>query len=209
MKSITESKLTWTTLENIISPDPYLRDKGLEELISIKGFQEQPLLVYMLVTRIVDPDLEVRLHAIQILGKLLRKDHSEGGIPDNSFITVTEFTTQLEKEQLIKLLEVGVEYLAAEEAITNILKLCSYAGKRLGGIVNDRRLPIEIRQQAIHFCGEVGFLTTLTVIQNLIHRVEKNRSKPGLIQSRKRHLDDEILFPYAVTALGKLEGSLK
>lgn len=204
-----ESKHTERILENLISPDPYLRDKGLEELDSMEGFQDHPIMVYMLSTRILDPDLEVRFHAIQILGKLLQENLSMERMPEKSFLTVTEFTTQLEKQQLIKLLEVAEAYLAAEGAITSILKLCSYAGKGLGGIVNDRRLPVEIRQQAIHFCGEVGFLTTVTVIQNLIQRVEKNRSKPGLIKSRKKHLDEESLFPYAVTALGKLEGSLK
>jgi hypothetical protein len=129
------------------------------------------------------------------------------GLPDRSFRTLTAFTTHLDQEQLIKLLEVAVRYLAAEEAIVNIMKLCSYAGKALGGIVNDRKLPVEIREQALYFCGEVGYLNTKISIRNLIQRIEKDRTRAGLMTPRKKHLDEERLFPFAVTALGKLEGS--
>ena len=197
----------WTTLEKLIAPEPDLRDKGLDDLGSLEGFQEYPLMIYILVTRLLDPDLEVRFHATQIMGKLLSYDHPDGGLPEQSFRTVTEFTTQMDKGQLIKILEVSARYLSAEEAIANILKLCSYAGDVLGGIVNDRKLPVEIRQQAIHYCGEIGFINTETMIRNLIQRIEKNKVKPGLITSRKKHLDEESLVPYAITALAKLETS--
>ena len=197
----------WINLENLIATDPNLREKGLEDLESLEGFQDHPLMIYILATRLVDPELEIRFHAVQLLGKLLNYDQPEQALPEQSFRTLIEYTTQLDKGQLIKILEVSAAYLSAEEAITSILKLCSYAGKVLGGIVNDRKLPVEIRQQAIHYCGEVGFLNTGTVIRNLIQRIEKNRARPGLTTSRKKHLDEESLIPYAVTALGKLEGS--
>ena len=46
------------------------------------------------------------------------------------------------------------QYLSAEESLIEIFKLCSYAGNVLGGIVNDRKIPLGIRQKAIYFCGE-------------------------------------------------------
>ena len=197
----------WTTLENLIAPDPYLRDTALEELGHLEGYQEQPLLIYLLATRLLDPDLEVRFHAVLLFGNLLNFEPPAEGLPDESLKTLAEFTTHLEKEQLIKLLEVSVNYLAAEEPLVNILKLCSYAGKALGGIVNDRKLPVEIRQQAIYFCGEVGFLNTVTAIKNLIRRAGKDKTKSGLNLTRKKHLDEGKLLPFAVAALNKLEGS--
>lgn len=197
----------WTTLENLIAPDPDLRDAALEELGHLEGCQDQPLLIYLLATRLLDPDLEVRFHAVQLIGNLLSYDPPNEGLPDDSLKTLAEFTTHLEKEQLIKLMEVSVKYLAAEDPLVNILKLCSYAGKALGGIVNDRKLPVEIRQQAIYFCGEVGFLNTATAIRNLIRRVGKDKAKSGLNLTRKKHQDEGKLLPYAVAALSKLEGS--
>lgn len=197
----------WITLENLISHDPDLREKGLDDLVSLEGFQDQPLVVYVLATRLLDPDLEIRFHAVQVLGKLLDFDTPGARLPDNSLETLTAFTTQMDRGQLVKLLEVSVEYLAAEEPIAEILKLCSYAGKALGGILNDRKLTVEIRQQALYFCGEVGFLTATTAIKNLIQRIEKNSLKPRLASPRKKQIDEERLYNFAQAALSKLEGS--
>ena len=197
----------WSILENIISPDPTLRDRGLEDLERLDGFQEDPLILYTLATRILDPDLEIRFHAVQLLGKALGHETADSDLTGQSLRSVVEFVLQFDRAQLIRLLEVSVNYLSAEEALIRIFKLCSYAGKALGGIVNDRTLPVEIRQQAIHFCGEVGYLSSITGIRNLIQRVEKNRSKAGPLVSRKKHLDEESLIPFAFTALGKLDGS--
>ena len=197
----------WLILEDLIASDPDLRGSALEELGALQGFQEQPLTVYLLATRLLDPDLEIRFHAARLLGAWVNFEAPSEVLPEKSLRTLIGFTTQLDQSQLVKLLEVSVEYLAAEEAIGNILKLCSYAGKALGGIVNDRKLPVEIRQQAIFYCGEVGFLNSAIAIKNLIQRIQKNKARTGLIPSRKKHLDEEHLLPFAVAALGKLEGS--
>lgn len=192
-------------MESLVSPDPDLRESGLGELISLEDFQDQPLVIYLLATRLLDPELEIRFHAVQELGKLMDFDGSGPGLADSSLRILTGFTTQLDKGQLIKLLEVSAAYLASEETVANILKLCSYAGKELGGIVNDRKLSVEIRQQALFYCGEVGFLSTATAIRNLVQRIEKNRKKAGMVASRKKHLDEEKLFQFALAALSKLE----
>jgi HEAT repeat protein len=191
----------------LIDPDPNLREAALEELQSLEGFQEQPLIIYLLTTRLMDPDLDIRFHAVQVLGGLLNGDSSQGEMSDQCLRALTTFTTQIDKSQLVKLMEVSVAYLAAEEAIVNILRLCSYAGKVLGGIVNDRKLPVEIRQQAIFYAGEVGFLSAKGAIRNLVQRIRKSKSKLGLIPLRKKYLDEETLLPFAEAALGKLEGS--
>ncbi len=198
---------TWAVLEALIDPDPVNREKALADLAAIEGFQDQTLPLYLLTTRILDPDLEIRYHAIRILGDVIGGDIPGGDLSESSLRILTDFTTHLDKSQLVKMLEVAARYLAAEDAIVNVLKLCSYAGNALDGIVNDRKLPVEIRQQAINFCGEVGFLSTTTAIRNLIRRIEKDRERTGQVLRRKKHLDEEKLFPYAVTALAKLESS--
>jgi hypothetical protein len=198
---------TWVVLESLIDPDPGTREQALADLARVEGFQDQPVLMYLLTTRVLDPDLEVRYYAIQILGEVLGSAVPGGDLSVRSLKTLTDFTTRLDKSQLVMILEVADRYLAAEESIIRILKLCSYAGNVLDGIVNDRKLPVEIRQQAISFCGDVGFLSTATAIRNLIQRIERERDRTGQVLRRKKYLDEEKLFPYAVTALAKLESS--
>lgn len=197
----------WGELENLVSPDPDQRESALEALEIQGDFLEQPLTIYLLATRIIDPDLHIRFHAVRMLGRLLDMSQPEAGLPERSFKAVTAFTTQMDRGQLIRLLEVSAGFLAAEEAVARILTLCSYAGNDLGGIVNDRKLPVEIRQQALFYCGEIGFLTAATAIRNLIQRIEKGRKRPGPTASRRKHLDEESLFSFAAAALSKLEGS--
>jgi len=198
---------TWLTLENLIAPDPDLRESALEELAELECCQEQPLIVYLLATRLLDPELEIRFYTARILGGWVNFDCPSQVLTEKSLSILTGFTNQLDQSQLVKLLEVSAAYLAAEGAVGNILKMCSYAGKALGGIVNDRTIPVEIRQQAIFYCGEVGFLNSEIAIRNLIQRVQKNQARAGFIPTRKKHLDEEHLLPFAVAALGKLEGS--
>jgi hypothetical protein len=194
-------------MERLIDPDPALRETALEELQSLNDVGDQPLIIYLLTTRLMDPVLEIRFRVVQSVGGLLSGDSHQGSLSDHSLQVLTAFTTQIDKHQLVKLLEVSAAYLAAEEAIMGILRLCSYAGKVLGGIVNDRKLPVEIRQHAIFYSGEVGFLSATGAIRNLVQRNRKSKARPEWIPIRKKHLDEEILLPFAEAALGKLEGS--
>jgi HEAT repeat protein len=204
--SLQTYRQVWAVMERLIDPDPMVRETALEDLPSLTEWQDQPLVIYLLANRLMDPNLEVRFHAVQLLGDVLNPESSSDELPAESLKSLTTYTTQIDKGQLIKLLEVSVAYLAAEEAIVRILQLCSYAGKVLGGIVNDRKLPLELRQQAIFMCGEVGFLSTAEAIRNLIQRVDKTRTRTGLIAARKKYLDEEALLPFAEAALAKLEG---
>ncbi len=195
----------WEAVEGLTTPDPDVRDQALEALINIEGYNKSPLVAYLLATRISDPNIEVRFHIIQCLGRLLDFDTEGLHFSDQALIHFQEFITHLNKDQLIRLLEVANQYLSAEKALVNILKLSSYAGTGLSGIVNDRKLPFSIRQQAVYYCGEMGYLETKIMLQNLIDRAEKNRTKTGRKVSRKKKRDEDSFYYYAVSALEKLQ----
>ena len=194
----------WETAENLISPDPYLRENALDQLKEIDGLDRSPLIAYLLISRISEPELEIRFHLIQLLGSLVDYDSPGQHLSDQSLGIAKDALDQINKFQLIRLLEVSDSYLAGENAIKSILKLSSYAGGVLSGIVNDWKLPISIRQQAVFYCGECGYLSSKPTLQNLIQRVEKTRNRPGGGSERKKNREDEFLYPYAVSALGKL-----
>jgi hypothetical protein len=126
------------------------------------------------------------------------------GLTDSALKHVHGFFVQIGKDQMIRLLEVGEVYLAAENALLNIFKISSYAGNILSGIVNDRKIPASIRQQAIFLGGRAGFLELIPVFQNLIQRIEKSREKVGRNLSEKLLKEEGAIYSSAVVALGNL-----
>jgi len=194
----------WETAEGLFSPNPNIRESSLDHLKEIDGFYRSPLIASLLVSRISEPDLENRLHLIQLLGSLLDFDSSSRHFTDQALVFAKDALDQLEKNELIKLMEVSESYLSAEKAIGNILKLSSYAGVGLSGIVNDRKLPVSLRQQAVFYCGEVGYLSSKPTLQNLVDRVQKSRTRHGGGSERKKSRDEELLYPFVISALKKL-----
>jgi hypothetical protein len=195
----------WETAEGLLSPDPNIRESSLDNLEEIDCFYRSPLIASLLVSRISEPDLEIRFHLIQLLGSLVDFDSSGQHFDNQALVFAKDAIDQMGKIQLIRMLEVSDSYLTAEGAIRNILKLSSYAGVVLNGIVNDRKLPVSLRQQAVYYCGEVGYLSSRTTLQNFVQRVDKSRTRPGGGRERKKSRDEEFLYPFVISALEKLK----
>jgi len=202
--SLQRDKHLWDAAEGLLSPDSSIRDSSIDHIQKVGGFSQSPLVAYLLISRICEPDLEIRFHLIQLLGKLIDFGSQGPTFSDQAIIFAKEALDQMGKDQLIRILEVAEGYLTAEGAIGNLLKLSSYAGVGLSGIVNDRKLPVSLRQQAIYFCGEVGYLDSRTTLQNLAQRVEKLRSRSGGDSDRKKSRDEEYLYPFVISALEKM-----
>ena len=200
----------WIAAENLVSAMPLEREQALDFLREKGIFRSSPLAAYLLATRTIDEDLEVRYHSIQVLGELLDFEDSSGmGLTDLALKHVHGFFAQIGKDQMIRLLEVRESYLAAENALLNIFKISSYAGDILSGIVNDRKIPASIRQVAIFLGGEAGFLELVPVFQNLILRIEKSRERAGRDLAEKLLIEEDVIYSSAVVALGKLISGYK
>ncbi|MCJ7716321.1 MAG: HEAT repeat domain-containing protein [Anaerolineales bacterium] len=195
----------WDIVEELAAPDPNKRDRALERLGELEDINHSPLILYFLATRLSDPDLEIRFHVVQKLGAFLEGGSKNLTLSDQALKHLQTALNNMEKDQLIKLLEVSAQYLSAEKSLLNILKLYSYAGRYLSGILNDRKQPFPIRQQAIFFSGEVGYLETKQALQNFIHRVDKIKSKQGSSSELKKNLGEEKLYNFAVSALDKMK----
>ncbi len=195
----------WQSAEKLASPINAEREKALNYLTDQGAPQKSPLIAYLMVTMISEPELETRFHAIQALGSMIVND-SESDFCDGRVLEyIQAYLTRINRDQILDLLAVAVQYLSAEQSLIELFKLCSYAGDILNGIVNDRKLPVLIRQSAIYFCGEVGYLETITTIQGLVNRIERRDMVQGKSEDRKRIKDEDELYSYAVTALEKLE----
>jgi hypothetical protein len=198
------TKEVWLAAERLVSPRAVEREEALDYLIEQGALSKSPLIAYLLATRLSDPDLEVRCHMVKALGDVLTSAEKGEQLPDHVLKQLQGFLAHLNKEQILDLLEVSDQYLSAEESLIEIFKLCSYAGNVLGGIVNDRKIPLGIRKKATYFCGEAGFLETISTLQVLVKRIEKRNQVLRKFPLRKNSKDENQLYPYAIAALEKL-----
>jgi len=198
------NKEVWLAAERLVSPLAVEREEALDYLIEHGAPAKSPLIAYLLATRLSDPDLEVRCHMVKALGDVLKGAEQGEQLPDQVLWQLQGFLAHLNKEQITDLLEISELYLSAEESLIEIFKLSSYAGNVLSGIVNDRKISLGIRKKATYFCGEAGFLETITTLQILVMRIEKRNQVLGKFPLRKNTKDENQLYPYAVAALEKL-----
>jgi len=204
-KTDSDSTQIWQAAEKLVSPTPADREQALSFLREQGAISNSALIAYLVATRLSDPDLEIRFHMIQALGEVLSAEDDAEIIDDQILRYVQGYLAHLEETQLIKLLEVSDQYLSAEKPLVAILKLCSYAGELFGGIVNDRKIPLSLRQQAAYFSGEIGFLETIPALQNLLHRIDKTRNNPERMTGRKKAAEEDMLYYFAAAALEKMD----
>ena len=195
----------WQSAEKLASPNNAEREKALDYLTNQGVPQKSPLIAYLMVSMISEPEMETRFHVIQALGSIIDNDSKSDFCDGQVLEYIQAYLARINRDQILDLLAVAVQYLSAEQSLIELFKLCSYAGDILNGIVNDRKLPVSIRQSAIYFCGEVGFLDTITTLQGMVNRIEKRDMIQRKAVDRKRIKDEDELYSYAVTALEKLE----
>jgi hypothetical protein len=198
------SQEVFKAAEDLVSPHVATREEALDSLMEGDISQKSPLIAYLITTRITDPDLEFRFHIIQAIGKILSPDKN-GNLAEDGVITqVQSVIANMKKEQILDILAVADHYMTAETGLVEIFKLSSYAGSILSDIVIDQKVPVSIRQQAIYYCGEVGFLDTIHTLEGLRKRVEGRKLQDNESPKQKRAQAEDLLYPYAIAALDKL-----
>ena len=113
----------WQEVEKLTSPDSNEREAALDSLMEQGVARTSPLIAYILATRISDPDLELRAHIAKALGSILTADENGQFVADQVMTHLHGFLYHIEKDQILKLLEVGEQYLSAGEKFTEALEL--------------------------------------------------------------------------------------
>ena len=162
----------WGAAEKLTSPDLLERRDALDRLIVLDAPRLSPLVVYLVATRIFDPDLELRYKVVDVLGKILNPRETGKLAPPAVRMHLKEFCSQMGNQGFILLLEVAETYPDTESKIASLLNLCSQSGEALVKIMNDRKMPFELRRQAIIFLGRVGFLEAIPVLEKFESRLE-------------------------------------
>lgn len=166
----------WSAAEDLVSPDLPRRLKGLEKLLELNAPRLSPLITYLLATRILDTDINLRVRIVKALGELLMLDKEGHVSPEPVRKYLMTYLNQMRTRPIFSLLEVGSQYPSEEENIARLLNACPNAGRHLADILSDRNAPMAIREQAAQYIGLVGYLDAIPALERLSSRLESRIS---------------------------------
>jgi hypothetical protein len=162
----------WSAAENLTSPDPILRMEAIERLIEMDAARLSPLIAYILATRVVEPDIDIRFKVVKALGELVSPPSGAMRTPGVVWNHIKAHLSMMRRREVYSLLQVAEEYPSSISNVAYLLNMCSYASNALGDILLDRKAPLPIRRQAINFVGRVGFLDAIPALERLSSRLE-------------------------------------
>lgn len=162
----------WEAAESLISPDVMIRMSGVERLETYDAVRQLPLIAYLLTTRLTEPDIVLRTRIVKALGCAAGASMS-GREPDSSVQKTLIFhLSQIRTREIFALLQVAEYDKATEPCIETLFACCSFAGGHLSQILSARDTSLEIRRQATHFIGLLGYLDALPVLERMATRCE-------------------------------------
>lgn len=174
----------WSALEKLIGSSQEERNLGLSILQEVNAARFSPLIAYILTTFLSDPDLQVRKKIVQILGAVLSPDEDGNPAPAEVRAVLLKYLSQLRTRQIFSLLQVLADDQSLLTETKRILNACPFAGNHLVEILNDQKVPLAIRKQAVLMIGIVGFSDALTALERIENRLESKingqRSMPFL-----------------------------
>jgi predicted O-linked N-acetylglucosamine transferase (SPINDLY family) len=166
----------WAAADALTSPDEATRRTGLAELSRLGAARFSPLVVYVLATRLNEPDLPMRAQAARLLAQVLQPVADGKYAPDNVRLTLKQALAQMRTRQVFALLQAVEADAEVQPCVVTLLGECSYAGNHLVDIFSNRSLPMWARKLSIVMCGEVGFLTALPALERLAGRLEARQN---------------------------------
>lgn len=196
----------WGATEKLTSPDILERRDALDRLIVLDAPRLSPLVAYLVATRIFDPDLDLRYKVVDVLGKILSPRETGKLAPPAVRLHLKEYCSLMGNQGFLLLLEVADVYPEAESYVASLLNLCSQSGDALVKIMNDRKMPFELRRQAIIYIGRVGFLEAIPALKKFENRLESRmngqKSMPFAPPSAS---DESSLLPVIQATLALLK----
>jgi hypothetical protein len=161
----------WSAVEALAAQEASLRHTALDRLLELNAPRLSPLVVYILATRVTDPDIEMRGRVVRVLGNVLSKDEAGNLAPEAVRKHLTTFLAHMRTRPIFAMLEVVIHDPGLEASIALLLNACPFAGTHLSGILADRKFSIPVRIQAARFIAIVGFLDAIPVLERLEARL--------------------------------------
>jgi hypothetical protein len=182
----------WQAAENLTSNKEQARHTALDELLKLNAPRFSPLVVYVLATRLRDSSLPFRARIIEALANVLRADVEGKLAPNQVRGHLVSYISQMDKEDILAVLEVGIEENESKPHIAKLLNFCPQAGKFLAEVLTDRNALIEYRQISTYFIGQLGFVESLATLERLRSRLESRQEGQKPMPFAPPSIADEI-----------------
>jgi HEAT repeat protein len=159
-------------MENLTASDADVRHQALDKLLELNAPRFSPIVTYLLVTRLTDPDFIFRKRIILALGSILSVDENGLPAPEEVRSSLLQFLSQVRTRQVFAMLQVASEDEMAVDQVARLLDACPYAGHHLIDILNDQKASLTVRRMAAIMIGKVGYLDALPALEKLQIRLE-------------------------------------
>lgn len=166
----------WRALEDLTKEDESTRAVALELIAELDAPRISPVVSYFLVTRIIEPNLELRARVVEMLSAVLTVDEQGFPSPEDVRNSLRLYLSTIRTRQIYALLQVSAEYTSLESCVTLLLQASSFGGNHLVDILDERKNALEIRKQAAVMIGKVGYLYTLPAMEKIVGRLEAHLS---------------------------------
>lgn len=194
----------WEAAAALISPELENRFLGLRRLEESGAMRRHPLVSYLLTTRIIEPDIELRTRVINALASVF-SDDEERRSSEEVRLHLINCLAGMRTRQIFALLQVADFDTSAEPVVAGLLSYCSFAGGHLTEILMDRQAPLNIRKRAAHFIGRIGFIDALPCLERLETRLESRLDGRKCATGDRFDEHEEVsLLPLIHDALGML-----
>jgi len=195
----------WAAGEAIISPDREFRMQGLEQIAQSRAARFSPLIAYLLVTRLNEPEMDLRSRVVNILADVLRLDSQGRVAPETVRLQLINHLARMRTRQIYSLLQVVDFDPQALDSVAVLLNACSFAGNHLSDLVLDRKIGVSIRMRAVELIGEVGYLDAMPVLERIRTRLEARLNGQQHMPFVTLESDDEVaLLPTIQASLDLL-----
>jgi hypothetical protein len=191
----------WDAAVALISPELENRFSGLKRLEESDVMRRHPLVSYLLATRIVEPDIELRTRVVKALAGVFSSEDEEHTSSETVRLHLSNYLSGMRSRQIFALLQVADFDPSAEPVVAALLSYCSFAGTHLSDILLNRQAPLNIRKRAAHFIGRIGFIDALPCLERLESRLN---SKKYITDDRLDENEEVSLLPIIKDALGLL-----
>lgn len=192
----------WTSAEALTTSDAATRLWALDRLEEMDAARLSPLVAYLLVTRLTDPNIELRTRVVQILGDLLSPGNQDKLSSDAHRNHLKSCLYQIRTREIFALLQVIVHNPSTEKQVACLLNASPFAGTHLVEILASRKVPLTIRQRAARIIGLVGYVDAIPALERIATRLESRLNGQQMMSFiPSGGVDDNTLLPEVISTL--------